>query len=125
MKNKIELLELLAKNIFDDSEINELSWVELVIVVDVTEGAVSQSGFAYTESFTEPVVVDSIDFDNTVIELRNAIQVDNKSKFKQMLLQMNSDGRIKCDFEYEEGGRWTIKPNNFKDMQEVLRPNFE
>ena len=125
MDAKDKLFSNIANEIANDQEINEIDWIELSVVVEVAGENVSQTGFSYADDDIEPIVVDSFEFDDYVLELCRLTMDSDNRPFKSVLIQMyNADGRIKFEYEYENGQRWAFGPHNLDTMKEALRPGF-
>ncbi len=118
-----------GKEVLKAELLSEVVWQELALVVEVAEGYFSDSGFLYNGLDIEPFDA----YSENPLALRNAISELNEevlkacgNKFKLLLIQMEKEtGRIKIDFEFDDPGRWAIKPSKLKEMQESLRPEFD
>ena len=120
----------IGKSILCCKKVVENDWDSLVFVFDAAEGHIANSGFLYSLDSVRPasarIESDPMLLNNQIRDLREKIFDQCNAKFRQMLVQMESQsGRIKIDFEFDDPSRWTIKPSNIKQMREELRPNFE
>ena len=108
----------------------EYDWELISIVYDISDSHSANSGFLYTNEKTIPtgIGIDSepMAIANKIREFRNAMAEQTGKKFKQLLIQMEREtGRIKIDFDFDKGNKWTIVPSRLKEMREELRPKFD
>ena len=126
MARRDELIELIGNEIVNSRRLESLDWRTAVIVFDIGEGVVSNSGFAYLDERIVPIVASGAIVDDYVRELRDEIKLSDKAPFIQMLVQLRrSDGKMRVDFEYDDPSRWSIRPSKLVEMREALRPQFE
>lgn len=106
----------------------EQSWEALAFVFDVSEGHMANSGFIYIGDEIIPasarIQEDKMALSNKIREFQNAIFEACGDKFVQLLIQMNSAGKIHIDFEFDNPKRWNMGPANYRAMREQLRPVF-
>ena len=111
-----------------DDVIEEPAWNALAFVFDITEGHMANSGFIYVDDDIVPAAAgieeDLMALDNKILEFREAIFNACGHKFVQLLIQMNSAGKIHIDFEFDNPKRWNMGPANYRAMREQLRPVF-
>ena len=105
-------------------------WDLMTIVYDITDSHDANSGFLYTVEKIIPVSVGiegkPMAIADKLLEFRNAMAEQTGKKFKQLLIQMEREtGRIKIDFDFDKGNKWTIVPSRLKEMREELRPEFD
>lgn|SRR5690554_1393083 len=105
-------------------------WDLLTIVYDIVDGHSANSGFLYIGDEVIPTGVrisdDKFAISNKIREFRDAMAEQTGKKFKQLLIQMEREtGRIKIDFDFDKGNKWTIVPSRLKEMREELRPKFD
>src|SRR5690554_2807760 len=117
-------LVLQADNLRNDN------WDFVTIVYDISEGHAANSGFLYIGDNVEPTTSrnsnDKRSLSNKISEFRDAMAEQTGKKFKQLLIQMEREtGRIKIDFDFDKGNKWTIVPSRLKEMREELRPKFD
>lgn len=108
----------------------EHNWKLISIVYDVSDTHTANSGFSYTDERIIPtgIGIDSepMKVANKIREFRDAMAEQTGKKFKQLLIQMEREtGRIKIDFDFDKGNKWTIVPSRLKEMREELRPKFD
>ena len=124
-KHVLEIGELVLRC----KKVVENDWDLLSVVFDTGEGHIANSGFLYFGDKVRPVSVsiekEPLLLDDKIFKLRDKIYRQCGEKFKQILIQMeNVTHRIKVDFEFEDGGRWSIKPAKLRKIREELRPDF-
>lgn len=113
-----------------DSIVDHPGWSALSIVFDINEGHMASSGFIYVGDKIIPASAsfESLDdkkaLSNEIRELQNAIYEACGHKFVQLLIQMNAEGKINIDFEFDNPKRWNMGPANYRAMREQLRPVF-
>jgi len=112
----------------DDAK--EEDWNTLTIVYDITDSHAANSGFAYRNNKCIPIAAGYSGkppiISNKIREFRDAMAEQTGKKFKQLLIQMEREtGRIKIDFDFDKGNKWTIVPSRLKEMREELRPKFD
>jgi len=103
-------------------------WDALAFVFDIADGHMANSGFLYIDDKIVPasarITDDLMALDNKILEFREAIFNACGHKFVQLLIQMNSAGKIHIDFEFDNPKRWNMGPANYRAMREQLRPVF-
>lgn len=126
--DKNELIKKIALSVVQSEDLVGSNWDSLAIVFELRDGAISNSGFAYLDDESTPVVAeidsDPMLIDNLVVDLQGAIAIECGEKFKQLLLQQNVEGKFKIEFNFDDFERWKISPGNFKQMQSEIRPDF-
>src|SRR5690606_40266219 len=101
------------------------------VVFDINEGHMASSGFIYVNDKIIPASAsfanlgDKKALSNKIREFQNAIFEACGHKFVQLLIQMNSAGKIHIDFEFDNPKRWNMGPANYRAMREQLRPAFD
>ncbi|MDP5189972.1 hypothetical protein [Rheinheimera baltica] len=120
---ELEQLVLRCKDV-----VSEQNWEALAFVFDVNEGHMANSGFIYIGEEIIPasarITDDKMALSNKIREFQNAIFEACGHKFVQLLIQMNSAGKIHIDFEFDNPKRWNMGPANYRAMREQLRPVF-
>ena len=125
MATRDELIIDLAKGVLSTEDLAKLDWEFVSVVVDVEEGSVSNSGYAYVGDEAIPIAVAEYSFDQIVQNLHKEIQEPGRDAFLQMLIQLRrEDLKLKVDFEYENPARWSITAQNYATMGETLKPDF-
>ena len=109
--------------------LEEPAWNALAFVFDVTEGHMANSGFIYVDDDIIPAAAgikgEPMALNQKIREFQNAIFEACGHKFVQLLIQMNSAGKIHIDFEFDNPKRWNMGPANYRAMREQLRPAFD
>jgi len=120
--------ELGALVICSEDVVEEPEWNALAFVFDITEGHMANSGFIYVDDEIIPAAAgteeDPMALNRKIREFQNAIFEACGHKFVQLLIQMNSAGKIHIDFEFDNPKRWNMGPANYRAMREQLRPVF-
>jgi|SRR5690554_209732 len=111
-------------------DLRDNKWDYVTIVYDISDGYTASSGFLYIGDDVEPTTSrnsnDKKSLPNKMNEFRDAMAEQTGKKFKQLLIQMEREtGRIKIDFDFDKGNKWTIVPSRLKEMREELRPKFD
>jgi|SRR5690554_173085 len=106
------------------------NWEAITIVYDISDGHAANSGFLYFENKIIPTSIringEPMAIADKLLEFRDAMAEQTGKKFKQLLIQMEREtGRIKIDFDFDKGNKWTIVPSRLKEMREELRPKFD
>lgn len=109
---------------------SDYNWDQIAIVYDIVDGHSAHSGFLYVGDKIIPTGIrisnDKFAISNKIREFRDAMAEQTGKKFKQLLIQMEREtGRIKIDFDFDKGNKWTIKPSRLQEMREELRPKFD
>ncbi|WNO60344.1 hypothetical protein [Rheinheimera sp. MMS21-TC3] len=108
--------------------IAEHNWDLLAFVFDIADGHMANSGFIYIGDEVIPasarIQEDKMALSNKIREFQQAIFEACGHKFVQLLIQMNSAGKIHIDFEFDNPKRWNMGPANYHAMREQLRPVF-
>ena len=103
-------------------------WDALAFVFDVNEGHMANSGFLYIGDRIVPasagIAGEPMALNQKIREFQQAIFEACGHKFVQLLIQINSAGKIHIDFEFDNPKRWNMGPANYRAMREQLRPAF-
>ncbi|MBU1308305.1 MAG: hypothetical protein KKE30_02070 [Gammaproteobacteria bacterium] len=104
-------------------------WDALAFVFDIADGHMANSGFIYVGEEIIPasarIQEDKMALSNKIREFQQALFEACGHKFVQLLIQMNSAGKIHIDFEFDNPKRWNMGPANYRAMREQLRPAFD
>jgi len=110
-------------------DIIDNEWELLVVVYEVGDGHIANSGFLYNGEDVLPIITEIEELplllDDKIVELREAIYRDCGHQFNQMLFQMESaTNRFNIEFDFDHKNPWKISPANFIKMRSLLKPNF-
>ena|SRR5690554_122465 len=130
MKNLNHYIVDIGELLLQSDKLCLYEWDLFSIVYDIADGHTADSGFLYIGNEVIPVTSrnsnDKRSLPNKIREFRDAMAEQTGKKFKQLLIQMEREtGRIKIDFDFDKGNKWTIVPSRLKEMREELRPKFD
>lgn len=124
--NKSELSTEIGQEILNSRDLQNKKWESLALVIDLSEGHFSQSGYLYSLDDAEPFTAISSErrkLSSLCQSLKEKIKSESSADILQMLVQIKSyDMSIKIDFEFQNPSRWSITPNNMDKMKETLKP---
>jgi len=130
MNNLNHYVIAIGEMVLRSEDPQKYDWELISIVYDISDSHSANSGFLYFGNKVIPTVIgingEPMAIANKIREFRNAMAEQTGKKFKQLLIQMEREtGRIKIDFDFDKGNKWTIVPSRLKEMREELRPKFD
>jgi len=129
MSDKSKVIHEIGKEILNAERLENEYWTSLALVITLTQGSFSQTGYLYLIDEIKPFIAKSekpLALRHLSKELAEIIKEESKVDVVQILVQIRqSDLKIKIDFEYENRSRWSITPANMKEIKEDLRPAFD
>lgn len=130
MDRKNELIQIIGGLILKSDDLKENSeWQSLSLVLTFSDGYFADSGFLYQQEIIQPFSAYADDEDPFILrdkaqELKKELEKSADDELKQMLVQIDRDGRMKMQFEFDDPERWRITPSNINNIKEFLRPDF-
>ncbi|MEU4567575.1 hypothetical protein [Micromonospora sp. NPDC023956] len=127
----VDLIRSLVEAMDGPSLVREMrgpvaGWDSLAMILEFGEGYRSVHGYAYSPDG----VITAVACDWSSIE--SAVQAYLGSHYQpgdllpvKILVQFDrTTGRYQVTFEDTDRERWTVKPANYREMREALRPKF-
>jgi hypothetical protein len=106
-----------------DRGVSRARWESIALVVTVGEGCCQMFGYLYRGTEIIPLSIEGDSLFELFPALRDAMAVDEKSKWKQCLFTITKpDLEMEIDFEYKKANRWRITPKNIDTLPAQLRP---
>ena len=91
----------------------------------VTDTSADVSGFAHGEGGkVRPATPRDGDIVDRVGSLRELMGRGSEAPWKAVLIQLKKSENVRVAFEYEDGRRWKVTPDNLVAMREALRPEW-
>jgi hypothetical protein len=92
-------------------------------VFTVEPGHHSHSAYRYDDKGPEFFFLEAAEaFTAEMLEMRSAAQIPGDKAWISCLLQLKANGKLACDFEYEDVHRWAVRPATFEQDVARLRP---
>jgi hypothetical protein len=65
------------------------------------------------------------EFSDHMVELNSASQVPGDKPWVACLVQVKANGKLSCDFEYDNVDRWSVRPATYETDIARLRPDLQ
>lgn len=100
-------------------------WESLAMILEFGEGFRSAHGYAYSPEGVTPVACKWSSIEAAVDAYLGGHYRPGERLPVKILVQFDrTAGKYEVTFEHTDEDRWAVKPGNFREMREQLRPNF-
>jgi hypothetical protein len=119
------LLNAVGQAIVDDPAYRQAPWEGISLVAEL-DGRQSMFGYVYRPGghWEAELPDNAFDVLDKVLELQAAMRPPGGETWKTVLIQLRQgpEHRFHAEFEYDDGLRWRIGPENLEQYVEELRP---
>lgn len=117
-----KLIEV-GEGVLREGDFTDDGWSSIAIVAEV-EGAIMVHGFKYyPDGDIKPGSTLPFETSYGLAELADIMAKQEGNRWKACLIQIaKPEMKMKMQYEYKDGTRWSVTPANIEEMREKLRP---
>lgn len=117
-----DLLQDIGAAIVEDPALEDKEWDAIALVFQF-DGMSRLYGYSYRDETSEPFSPEDDVLFDLFLELQEVMAEGEDCAWKACLYKITKpDMDLDVDFEYEDGDRWRVTPENIDTIAEMIRP---